>query len=123
MVQARRLRRPFCIDPSKRIPTSSIWRTAMATRPSLMIVTVTAVSFMLMAAQAEAQTASSDTSMSANPTKAQRKEARKQARAHKNAELKKLEQNGYNPSRNNVNYPDDIQKAEKKAGAANGASQ
>jgi hypothetical protein len=95
----------------------------MATRPSLMIVTVTAVSFMLMAAQAEAQTASSDTSMSASPTKAQRKEARKQARAHKNAELKKLEQNGYNPSRNNVNYPDDIQKAEKKAGAANGASQ
>jgi hypothetical protein len=104
----------------------------MAHRASLMIISVTAVSFMLMAAQAGAQTASSDTSMSndaaatsmgASSTTAQRKEARKAARAHKNAELKQLEKNGYNPSRNNLNYPDDIQKAEKKAGAAGGASQ
>lgn len=107
----------------------------MAHRPSLMIVSATAVSFMLMAAQAGAQSASSDTSntsmssgaamspMGASSTKAQRKEARKAARAHKNAELKQLEKNGYNPSRNNVNYPDDIQKAEKKAGPAAGASQ
>jgi hypothetical protein len=104
----------------------------MAHRPSLMIISATAVSFMLMAAHAGAQTASSDTamsngagasSMSASSTKAQRKEARKAARAHKNAELKQLEKNGYNPSRNNLNYPDDIQKAEKKAGTAGGASQ
>ncbi len=108
----------------------------MATRSSLMIVAVSAVSFMLMAAQAGAQTAPGDDSaasggmsMSASPgtgassTKAQRKAARKAARARKNAELKQLEKNGYSPSRNNLNYPDDIQKAEKKAGAAGAASQ
>ncbi len=54
-------------------------------------------------------------------TKAERKAAHKQARAKKNAELKKLEANGYNPARNDPNYPNDIQKAEKKAGT--GASQ
>ncbi|WP_345812869.1 DUF4148 domain-containing protein [Paraburkholderia sp. PREW-6R] len=56
-------------------------------------------------------------------TKAQRKAARKQARAKKNAELKQLEANGYNPSRNDPNYPNDIQKAEKKAAAGTAASQ
>ena len=56
-------------------------------------------------------------------TKAQRKAARKQARAKKNAELKKLEANGYNPSRNDPNYPTDLQNAEKKAGAGQAASQ
>lgn len=106
----------------------------MATRSSLMIVAATAVCFLLGAAPAGAQTASSDdssasASMSASPgtsassTKAQRKAARKAARARKNAELKQLEKNGYSPSRNNLNYPDDIQKAEKKAGAAGAASQ
>jgi type IV secretory pathway VirB6-like protein len=61
---------------------------------------------------------------SAKPTKAQRKEARKEARAKKNAELKKLEAAGYQPGRaNDQNYPQDIQNAEKKAGAGQGASQ
>jgi hypothetical protein len=59
----------------------------------------------------------------AKPTKAQRKQARKEARAKKNAELKKLEDAGYNPARNDPNYPQDLQKAEKKAGAGQGASQ
>jgi hypothetical protein len=53
-------------------------------------------------------------------TKAERKAARKQARAKKNAELKKLEANGYNPARNDPNYPNDIQKAEKKAATGTG---
>ncbi|WGS50402.1 DUF4148 domain-containing protein [Paraburkholderia sp. D15] len=56
-------------------------------------------------------------------TKAQRKAARKQARAKKNAELKKLEANGYNPSRNDPNYPTDLQNAQKKAAAGAAASQ
>jgi hypothetical protein len=59
----------------------------------------------------------------ANPTKAQRKQARKEARAKKNAELKKLEDAGYNPSRNDPNYPQDLQNAQKKAGIGAGASQ
>ncbi|MFM0157280.1 DUF4148 domain-containing protein [Paraburkholderia sediminicola] len=59
----------------------------------------------------------------ATTTKAQRKAARKQARAKKNAELKQLESNGYNPSRNDPNYPTDLQNAQKKAAAGAAASQ
>lgn len=56
-------------------------------------------------------------------TKAQRKAARKEARAKKNAELKQLEAHGYQPSRNDPNYPNDIQNAQKKAGVGAAASQ
>jgi len=59
----------------------------------------------------------------AKPSKAQRKQARKEARAKKNAELKKLEDAGYNPSRNDPNYPQDLQNAQKKAGVGTAASQ
>jgi hypothetical protein len=60
---------------------------------------------------------------SATPTKAQRKQARKEARAKKNAELKKLEDAGYQPGRSDPNYPQDLQNAQKKAGIGQGASQ
>ncbi|HEY4296019.1 MAG TPA: DUF4148 domain-containing protein [Paraburkholderia sp.] len=56
-------------------------------------------------------------------TKAERKAARKEARAKKNAELKQLESHGYQPSRNDPNYPNDIQNAQKKAGIGAAASQ
>jgi hypothetical protein len=56
-------------------------------------------------------------------TKAERKAARKEARAKKNAELKQLEAHGYQPSRNDPNYPADIQNAQKKAGIGTAASQ
>jgi hypothetical protein len=59
----------------------------------------------------------------AKPTKAERKAARKEARAKKNAELKKLEDAGYQPSRNDPNYPTNLQDAQKKAGIGAGASQ
>ncbi|MEZ0602847.1 DUF4148 domain-containing protein [Paraburkholderia sp. IW21] len=59
----------------------------------------------------------------ATTTKAQRKAARKQARAKKNAELKQLESNGYNPARKDPNYPQDLQNAQKKAGMGAAASQ
>jgi predicted Rossmann fold nucleotide-binding protein DprA/Smf involved in DNA uptake len=60
----------------------------------------------------------------ASMTKEQKKAARKQARAKKNAELKKLEDAGYNPARaNDPNYPQDLQNAQKKAGIGAGASQ
>ncbi|MDR6476278.1 hypothetical protein ABIE53_006166 [Burkholderia sp. OAS925] len=68
-------------------------------------------------------TGATGASSTAKPTKAERKAARKQARAKKNAELKKLEDAGYQPSRNDPNYPDDLQKAQKKAGIGTGASQ
>ncbi|MGA7776449.1 MAG: DUF4148 domain-containing protein [Paraburkholderia sp.] len=60
---------------------------------------------------------------SAKPTKAERKAARKQARDKKNAELKKLEANGYQPGRADPNYPQNLQDAQKKAGIGQGASQ
>ncbi|MBN3752604.1 DUF4148 domain-containing protein [Paraburkholderia sp. Tr-20389] len=60
----------------------------------------------------------------AKPTKQQRKQAHKEARAKKNAELKKLEDAGYQPARaNDPNYPQDLQDAQKKAGIGAGASQ
>ncbi|ACC73332.1 DUF4148 domain-containing protein [Paraburkholderia phymatum] len=60
----------------------------------------------------------------AKPTKQQRKQAHKEARAKKNAELKKLEDAGYQPARaNDPNYPQDLQDAQKKAGIGTGASQ
>lgn len=64
------------------------------------------------------------TPMSKSAAKAQRKAARKEARAKKNAELKKLEDAGVNPAtRDDENYSKDLQNAEKKTGAAHGASQ
>ncbi|SAL76400.1 hypothetical protein AWB68_04975 [Caballeronia choica] len=57
-------------------------------------------------------------------TKAEKKAARKEARAKKNAELKKLEDAGYNPAKaNDPNYPQDLQNAQKKARVGASASQ
>lgn len=75
------------------------------------------------AADTTADVAKPDMASSAKPTKAERKAARKQARAKKNAELKKLEDSGYQPGRNDPNYPTDLQNAQKKAGIGAGASQ
>ncbi|HEX7931989.1 MAG TPA: hypothetical protein VF573_02785 [Paraburkholderia sp.] len=75
------------------------------------------------ASDSAAQTTQPDASSSAKPTKAERKAARKQARAKKNAELKKLEDAGYQPTQNDPNYPNNLQKAQKKAGIGTGASQ
>ncbi|WP_250474711.1 DUF4148 domain-containing protein [Caballeronia sp. GAFFF1] len=59
----------------------------------------------------------SSTTDAAPSAKAQHKAARKEARAKKNAELKKLEGAGYNPAqRDDASYPQDIQNAQKKAG-------
>jgi hypothetical protein len=44
-----------------------------------------------------------------------RKADRKANRAQKNAELDKLEKNGYKPTANQSDYPNNIQNAEKKA--------
>ncbi|RQR59803.1 DUF4148 domain-containing protein [Burkholderia sp. Bp9126] len=77
------------------------------------------------------ETASAPAAQDANAAKAearkqaraQHKAERKAARAKKNAELKKLEDAGYKPAANDPNYPQKLQDAEKKAGAAAGASQ
>ncbi|WP_044043030.1 DUF4148 domain-containing protein [Caballeronia insecticola] len=65
-----------------------------------------------------------DATQAAPMTKEQKKAARKQARDKKNAELKKLQDAGYNPGRaNDPHYPQDLQNAQKKAGIGAGASQ
>ncbi|MGF6774196.1 Flp pilus assembly protein TadG [Paraburkholderia sp. GAS199] len=91
----------------------------------LAVTAIVAGSIPLAAAQSASGAAavSPDATTTAKPTKAERKAARKQARAKKNAELKKLEDAGYQPSRNDPNYPTDLQNAQKKAGIGAGASQ
>ncbi|SIT46324.1 conserved exported hypothetical protein [Paraburkholderia ribeironis] len=88
------------------------------------VVAMVAGSIPLAIAQdANETTAAPSGTSAAKPTKAERKAARKEARAKKNAELKKLEEAGYQPSRNDPNYPTDIQNAQKKAGIGAPASQ
>jgi len=71
---------------------------------------------------ASAQTTDTDSTASApkQAQKTQRKAARKAARAKNNAELKDLEKNGYQPGRDQTNYPQNIQDAEKKSAAQKG---
>jgi hypothetical protein len=54
-------------------------------------------------------------SASTQSQKAQRKAERKARRAKKNAELNKLEKNGYNPAGDQLRYPQNVQNAEKKS--------
>ncbi|GJH24338.1 DUF4148 domain-containing protein [Caballeronia novacaledonica] len=90
---------------------------------SLMVAAFGATAAPLASAQDSATTATG-TTQAAPATKADKKAARKQARAKKNAELKKLEDAGYNPAKNDdASYPQDIQNAQKKAGIGVGASQ
>lgn len=72
----------------------------------------------LTAPVAMAQTADTAASTPKQAQKAQRKADRKAARAKKNAELKDLEKNGYNPAGDQTNYPQNIQNAEKKSATA-----
>jgi hypothetical protein len=62
-------------------------------------------------------------SMTRAQRKAAQKQARKEARAKRNAELKQLEENGYQPGRDDPNYPQDLQNAQRKAGIGQGGSQ
>src|ERR1700712_227867 len=72
----------------------------------------------LTAPVAMAQTADTAASTPKQVQKPQKKADRKAARAKKNAALKDLEKNGYNPSGDQTNYPQNIQNAEKKSAAA-----
>ena len=66
-----------------------------------------------------AQTSPTSTPRGASPTtpaeqRASNKAARKANRARKNAELKNLERNGYNPATGDNTYPESVLDAEKK---------
>ncbi|MDR5740748.1 MULTISPECIES: DUF4148 domain-containing protein [unclassified Caballeronia] len=53
----------------------------------------------------------------ASTPKEAKKAERKAARAKKNAELKELEQNGYNPSGEQTDYPRNLQNAQQRINA------
>ena len=72
----------------------------------------------LTALQAHAATTDANASESVTSKqemKAQKKAESKARRAKKNAELSKLEKNGYNPAGNQSNYPQNLQNAQQKA--------
>ncbi len=76
---------------------------------------------LLMLSGAQAQPASDEASTmegarsSKQAQKATNKAERKARREKKNAELNKLEKNGYNPSGDQLRYPQNVQNAEQKA--------
>ena len=69
----------------------------------------------LQAHAATSDAGASDSAMSKQEMKAQKKADRKARRAKKNAELSKLEKNGYNPAGDQTNYPQNLQNAPQKA--------
>lgn len=74
-------------------------------------------------AQAPASAAAMTKKEARAQARAQRRAERKAARAKNAAELKRLEGAGYNPARNNTDYPQNLQDAQKKLNAPAGASQ
>jgi hypothetical protein len=83
----------------------------------LAVLSLSAAAFLTLPA-APAQAQDSAASASAAPTSKQAKKAQhKAARAKKNAELKDLEKNGYNPAGEQNTYPQNIQNAQKKVDA------
>ena len=89
--------------------------TALAAAASIVIAALTTP-------VATAQSTDTAASTPKQVQKAQRKTARKAIRTKKNAELKTLEKNGYQPGSNQNNYPQNVQDAEKKAATAKAAS-
>ncbi|MEM5454884.1 DUF4148 domain-containing protein [Paraburkholderia phytofirmans] len=69
----------------------------------------------LPANAATSDAAASGAAMSKQELKAQKKADRQARRAKKNAELSTLEKNGYSPSANQTNYPQNLQNAQQKA--------
>jgi hypothetical protein len=111
--------------PVQRKPLFVMFQIRMAAIALVVSVSVTALTTPVAMAQAS-DTAQADMAASTpkQVQKAQRKAERKAARAKKNAELKELEKNGYQPGGDQLNYPQNIQNAEKKSAAdkANAAS-
>jgi hypothetical protein len=91
------------------------------------MILTSAVPVMAQSDASSATASGTDSAATASTTKAQkkaqRKAARKRARENNTAELKKLESNGYQPTQNDPNYPQNLQNAEKKASAGQAASQ
>lgn len=80
--------------------------------PQTSVVAILSLAAVAFQPYAEAQS----TVAPASTPKQVRKAQRKAARADRTAEVKQLENNGYKPGKDQANYPQDIQNAERKAG-------
>lgn len=116
----------MCLDSSRKIEKVISMRKALVFIASA-CVTIGAATTSLAQGSASSGVAPAAASRGAasgtKSTSAERKAARKEARAKKNADLKKLEQSGYQPGRDSLSYPQDVQNAQKKAAGENAASQ
>ncbi|MFM0237038.1 DUF4148 domain-containing protein [Paraburkholderia phytofirmans] len=84
---------------------------------------VVALTFTCVSGFAYAQPSAPVQTESASSVKAQRKAARKEARARKNAELKKLKDAGYDPAAtNSADYPQNLQTAKNRVAATSAAA-
>jgi hypothetical protein len=114
--------------PKKPFPVENLvmFQIRVAAIALVVSVSVTALSAPLAMAQASDTAQATGTAQGSDMAastpkqvqKAQRKAERKAARAKKNAELKELEKNGYQPGGDQTNYPQNLQDAEKKSAAA-----
>lgn len=86
-------------------------------RSSLLSLVVVIAAALITPPNASAQSATT----SASTPKQVRKKERKEARAARTADLRKLEKNGYKPGQDQVNYPQDLQNAEHKANSSSPA--
>jgi hypothetical protein len=83
---------------------------------SIVVAATASLGFASVALAQTTATPDSTAPMTKTQTRAAHKQARKAHRAAKNAELSKLEKNGYNPSASDPTYPNNLQAAQKKAG-------
>lgn len=105
-------------------PTSIL---TLAAATSVLLVGAAGLAF----AQTEAGTPSPAQTTASQPltkeqkklAKAQHKAERQAARAKNTAELKKLEDAGYRPAQSDPNYPQNLQETQKKANATAGGRQ
>jgi hypothetical protein len=74
------------------------------------------------AAQVQPSSAPLTKAEARSKARAERKEAARQRRQAKNAELKKLQDNGYGPQANPEQYPENLTNAERKTAPQSGPS-
>jgi hypothetical protein len=95
----------------KRMKVKQLYVFAATATVTLSLIAVPA----LTAHAANGDAVASDSAMSKQELKAQKKADSKARHAKKNAELSQLQKNGYNPAGNQTNYPQNLESAQQKA--------
>ncbi|SAK46685.1 hypothetical protein AWB75_00964 [Caballeronia catudaia] len=89
----------------------------MNKRTAPLAIVAMSVAALVAAPVAQAQDTAAPAATPASTPKQIKKAERKAARAKKNAELKELEKNGYNPAGEQTDYPQNLQNAQSKINA------